>query len=332
MLLDPGYSLSLRPMKYPIFYKMYEDSTKNHWNVNEVDFTKDVMDLRSRLTSSESHMIRRLVAFFATGDSIVNNNIGVNLYKHVNDPAARMYLSRQMAEEALHVQFYLTLLDTYIPDHEERVKAFQAVENIPSIARKADFCHKYMDSIFSIKELQTVEDRRNFIMNLIAYSCGVEGLFFFGAFAYVYYLRSKNLLQGLADGTNWVFRDETAHINFAFEVIKTARMEEPYLIRDQEKKIIQKILEEAVDCEVQFSSDLLYEGVAGLSKKDMEKYIKFVADQRILSLGLDPLYNSKNPFSFMEQQDVIGMSNFFERRVSQYQVGIEGEFKLDSDF
>jgi ribonucleoside-diphosphate reductase beta chain len=139
-LLDPGLCLTLRPMAYPPFFEMYRAAIKNTWTVEEVDFSTDVRDLGVKMTDAERHLVQRLVAFFATGDSIVANNLVLNLYRHVNAPEARMYLSRQLYEEALHVQFYLTLLDTYVPDPEERARAFAAVENIPSIQRKAAFC------------------------------------------------------------------------------------------------------------------------------------------------------------------------------------------------
>src|ERR1700694_5191956 len=135
LILDPGMDLCLRPMRYPVFYEMYKAGIKNTWTVEEVDFSSDVTDLRTKMTSAERHLINRLVAFFATGDTIVANNLVLNLYKHVNSPEARMYLSRQLYEEAVHVQFYLTLLDTYITDHAERAAAFAAVENIPSIQK-----------------------------------------------------------------------------------------------------------------------------------------------------------------------------------------------------
>src|SRR6476620_1427755 len=140
MLLDPGFNLTLRPMRYPHFYEMYKNAIKNTWTVEEVDFSMDVTDLRSKMSAAERHLVHRLVAFFATGDSIVANNLVLNLYKHVNAPEARMYLSRQLYEEALHVQFYLTLLDTYVPDPEERQRAFAAIDTIPSIKTKAEFC------------------------------------------------------------------------------------------------------------------------------------------------------------------------------------------------
>src|SRR6188474_1084707 len=163
MLLDHGFNLTLRPMRYPHFYEMYKNAIKNTWTVEEVDFSTDVADLRAKMTPAERHLINRLVAFFATGDSIVANNLVLNLYKHINSPEARMYLSRQLYEEALHVQFYLTLLDTYIPDHHEREQAFTAVENIPSIREKARVCVRWMDSIADLGTLVHDEDRKRFL-------------------------------------------------------------------------------------------------------------------------------------------------------------------------
>ena len=206
---------------------MYRDAIRNTWTVEEIDFSDDLVDLHRKLLPAERHLINRLVAFFATGDSIVSNNLVLNLYKHINAPEARMYLSRQLYEEALHVQFYLTLLDTYIPDHDERAEAFAAIENIPSIRAKAEFCFKWIDSINGLDELRTREDRKQFLLNLICFAACIEGLFFFGAFAYVYFLRSKGLLNGLAAGTNWVFRDESCHMNFAFEVIDRSAARSP---------------------------------------------------------------------------------------------------------
>ena len=150
MILDPGLNLTLRPMAYPQLYEMYRDAIKNTWTVEEVDFSRDIADLQHKMTPAEKHLINRLVAFFATGDSIVANNLVLNLYKHINSPEGRMYLSRQLYEEALHVQFYLTLLDTYVPDPKEREAAFAAIHNIPSIKQKAEFCFKWMDSVYEL--------------------------------------------------------------------------------------------------------------------------------------------------------------------------------------
>src|SRR6185295_14312126 len=166
-------------MAYPTFFEMYRAAIKNTWSVEEVDFSTDVGDLTQRMGEPERHLIHRLVAFFATGDSIVSNNLVLNLYKHVNSPEARVYLSRQLFEEALHVEFYLTLLDTYIPALGEREKAFAAIQNIPSIRRKADFCFQWIDSIHRMNKTRTEEDRRSFLLNLICFAACIEGLFFF---------------------------------------------------------------------------------------------------------------------------------------------------------
>ena len=332
MILDPGFDLTLRPMKYPAFYDQYKAAIKNTWTVEEVDLAGDLADLQQRMTPAERHLINRLVAFFATGDSIVGNNLVLNLYKHINSPEARMYLSRQLFEEAQHVEFYLTLLDTYISDPEERKSAFDAVENIESIRKKAEFCFRWIDSINGLTEIRTVEDRRNFLMNLICFACCIEGLFFFAAFAYVYFLRSRGLLQGLATGTNWVFRDESAHMAFAYEVLNTVRQEEPALFDGHWSAQVRMMIEEAVECEAAFADDVLSEGVAGLTRIEMRQYLQYVADQRLLQLNLPAIYHSRNPFAFMELQDVQEMTNFFERKVSAYQVAIQGEVAFDHAF
>jgi ribonucleoside-diphosphate reductase beta chain len=277
-------------------------------------------------------LIHRLVAFFATGDSIVSNNLVLNLYKHVNSPEARVYLSRQLYEEALHVEFYLTLLDTYIPDLTEREKAFAAIQNIPSIRRKADFCFQWIESLHHLNETQTQEDRRCFLLNLICFAACIEGLFFFAAFAYVYFLRSKGLLNGLAAGTNWVFRDESAHIAFAFEVIATIRREEAELFDAGLERRVALMIEQAIECEMSFAEDLLSQGIAGLSLRDMRAYLEFIADQRLAVLRMPQLFGSRNPFSFMNLQDVQELTNFFERRASAYQIGINGEVAFGEEF
>ena len=331
MLLDPGMDLTLRPMRYPDFYEQYRAAIRNTWTVEEVDLAADVSDL-AKLTPGEFHLVKRLVAFFATGDTIVANNLVLNLYKHVNAPEARLYLSRQLFEEAVHVQFYLTLLDTYLPDHGDRAEAFAAIELIPSIKEKGDFCFRWIDSIDSIDRLSTAAERRSFLLNLICFAACIEGLFFYGAFAYVYWLRSRGLLDGLATGTNWVFRDESMHMNFAFSVIETVRREEPELFDDELTAQVTTMLEEAVDCEAAFAEDVCGEGLSGMNTADMRRYLEYVADQRLARLGMPARFGSANPFDFMALQDVQELTNFFERRVSAYQVAVSGQVSLDEDF
>jgi len=331
-LLNPGFDLTLRPMRYPCFYEMYRAAIKNTWTVEEIDFQIDLGHLRQRMSPADRHLIERLVAFFATGDSIVSNNLVISLYRHINAPEARMYLSRQLYEEALHIQFYLTLLDNYVPDQERRAQAFAAIENIPSIRRKAGFCRRWTDEVFSLDRIRSDEDKRRFLCNLSCFAACIEGLFFFAAFAYVYFLRSRGLLPGLAAGTNWVFRDESAHMAFAFEVIDTIRREEPELFDDQWAVQVTQMIEEAVDCESQFAEDALSGGVVGLTRREMRQYLEYVADQRLAMLRLPQRYGARNPFPFMLLQDVQELTNFFERRVSAYQVAVQGEICFDASF
>jgi ribonucleoside-diphosphate reductase beta chain len=180
--------------------------------------------------------------------------------------------------------------------------------------------------------LETAADRKRFLMNLICFATCIEGLFFFAAFAYVYFLRSKGLLNGLAAGTNWVFRDESMHMNFALEVIDTVRTEEPDLFDEDLAERINAMIGDAVDVEYKFAEDLLGEGVPGMSTADTRRYLEFVADQRLNQLGLPKRFGASNPFAFMELQDVQELSNFFERTVSAYQVGVEGAIAFDEDF
>jgi ribonucleoside-diphosphate reductase beta chain len=331
-LLDPGFNLTLRPMRYPKFYEMYRGAIKNTWSVEEIDFQIDLSHLQRRMNAADRHLIERLVAFFATGDSIVANNLVLSLYRHINAPEARMYLSRQLFEEALHVQFYLTLLDNYVPDQIQRARAFAAIDNIPSIRRKAQFCQRWTDSVLNLQRIESALDKRQFLLNLTCFASCIEGLFFFGAFAYVYFLRSRGLLPGLAAGTNWVFRDESGHMAFAYQVIDTVRQEEPELFDANWAAQVKTMIEEAVECEVAFADDVLSDGIPGLTRIEMRQYLQYVADQRLLKLNLPTAYDSVNPFAFMELQDVQELTNFFERKVSSYQVAVQGEVAFDHAF
>lgn len=321
MILDPGFYITLRPMKYPQFYQHYLNAIKNTWTVDEISFSTDVADLRDKLSPAEKHVVSRLIAFFATGDNVVGNNLVLNLYKHVNSPEARMYYSRQIYEEALHVQAYLTLLDNYLPDDQDRFQAFDAINNVPSIKKKAEFCFKYIDGIADIGICDTDDKKRQFLLNLVTFAAAVEGLFFMGAFAYVYFLRSRGVLHGLASATNWIFRDESLHMNVAFDIVDVVRQEHPALWDDALEQQIIDMIKEAIECEMAFAEDTLELGVAGLSARDMRKYLEFVADQRFARLGITFKFGSDNPFTFMELQELDSHTNFFERTVSNYQIG-----------
>jgi ribonucleoside-diphosphate reductase beta chain len=323
MILDSKLDLTLRPMKYPEFFQLYKSSIKNIWTTDEIDFSVDHEHLRDKLTPQEAHLIKRLVAFFATADNIVAHNLVLNFYKHVNSPEFRMFLGKQLFDEMLHVETYLLLVDQYVPDADERKAAFDAYQTVPSVKLKADFCFKYMDAINNLHTIETDEDRRQFLGNLICFAACVEGLFFFGSFAYVYFLRNKGLLPGLATATNWVFRDETLHIQGAMNVITVIRKEYPHLFDSALEKKVETMMEEAIQVEMAFCQDALSFGINGLSPVLMQDYLQYVADQRLVQLGMKRKYLSQNPFPFMVLQDLQPLTNFFEKRVTEYQKGFE---------
>lgn len=331
-LLDPGFDLTLRPMKYPEFYEAYKQAIKNRWTPEEVNFSQDLEHLRHKVSPSQAYLIKRLVAFFATGDNIVANNLVLNLYKHVNSPEARLYYSRQLFEESVHVDFYLQLLESYIPDEAERAEAFAAVDNIPSIKRKADFALKWIERIATMDRIETDKDKQDFLMGLMAFACAVEGLFFMGAFAYVYFLRSKGLLPGLAEGTDWVFRDESFHMRFAMGVIDVIRKEEPHLFTPELEARYHEMMQDAIECELQFADDSLQMGILGFTRGDMKTFLEFSADQRADRVGYAMQYRSSNPFDFMILQSMQPLTNFFERRVTEYSVDTAGSVAFDEEF
>lgn len=321
MILSPELNLTLRPMQYPGFFKLYKDSIKNIWTTDEIDFSIDYEHLRDKLDPREAHLIKRLVAFFATADNLVAHNLVLNFYKHVNSPEYRMFLGKQLFDEMLHVETYLLLVDNYLPDPAERHEAFNAYQTIPSVKVKADFCFKYMDAIHSLDKMDNDEKRRQFVENLVCFAACVEGLFFFGSFAYVYFLRNKGLLPGLSAATNWVFRDETMHIQGAMDALQAIRTEYPQLFDQTLEKRVEAMIEEAISVEMLFCADALSFGVTGMSEKMMKDYLMYVADQRFVQLGYKPRYMTRNPFPFMVLQDVQPLTNFFEKRVTEYQKG-----------
>ena len=234
-----------------------------------------------------------------------------------------MYLSRQLFEEALHVQFYLTLLDNYIPDLDERAEAFAAIENIPSIRSKAEFCFRWIDSI---QHLEPPRDRGRpagqFLLNLICFAACIEGLFFFAAFAYVYFLRSQGLLNGLAAGTNWVFRDESVHMNFAFEVVDTVRREEPDLFDDDLADQIDEMIDEAVEVRVRLRRGPPQRGRRRACRCATPAPTSSSSPTSAWSCSACPPRTAPaTRSSSWSCRTCRSSSNFFERTVSAYQVG-----------
>lgn len=320
-ILDPGMTLKMRPLKYQQFYDTYKSAIKNTWTVEEVSFLTDISDIRDRLTPGEKRVLHRIISFFAVGDLLVLHNTVRNLSRHVNSPEALLYYARQMYEESLHQDFYNILLDNYVPDMAEREAIFDAINTLPSVRAKAEFCLKWFDESSDLSDILTVEKKQKYLMNMITFAAAVEGLQFMASFVYVFWLRSRGLMNGLADGTQWVFRDESLHMRFGFSVIDVIKQEYPELwTADLETQII-TMLKDAISVEMIFAKDVLEEGAIGLSLGGIENYLKFMADKHLDRLGMDFRFGGKNEFSFMSLQDVEEISNFFERRVSSYQTG-----------
>lgn len=320
-ILEPGLTLKMRPMTYPKFYDQYKTAIKNTWTPEEVSFQTDISDIRDKLTLGEKHVLNRVISFFAVGDLLVLHNAIRNLSKHVNSPEALLYYARQIFEESLHQDFYNILLDNYIPDMSEREKIFDAINTLPSVKKKADFCLKWFNDSVDLGELDTSEKRQTYLMNMITFASAVEGIQFFASFVYVFWLRSRGLMNGLGDGTQWVFRDESMHMNFAFSMVDTIKEEYPELWTIELQDSVVMMLKDAIAVEMSFAEDVLSEGVIGLSLTGIENYLKFMADKHLQRLGIDYHFNGKNEFPFMELQNLETLTNFFERKTSDYSLG-----------
>lgn len=336
-ILDSGLTLKMRPMQYPHFYDCYKTAISNTWTVEEINFQTDISDIRDKLTVGEKHVLNRVISFFAVGDLLVLHNSIRNLSKHINSPEALLYYSRQIYEESLHQDFYNILLDNYIPDMEEREQIFDAVNTLPSVRAKAEFCLKWFDDGCSVDVLDTDEKKQKYLINLITFAAAVEGIQFMASFSYVFWLRSRGLMNGLADGTEWVFRDESLHMQFGFKIVDTIKEQYPELWTEEFQKTVVEMLKEAIAVEVFFAKDVLSEGVIGLSVDSIENYLKFMADKHLDRMGINlHRFNGKNEFSFMDLQNLEAQSNFFERRVAAYQIGTtrggEKDVSFDHDF
>lgn len=289
----------LFPIKYADMWDMYEKAVASFWTVSEIDFSKDESDFAS-MTENERMFIKRILAFFAGADGIVNENIDTNFNEEVQVPEARAFYSYQQFNETIHSHNYSLMIDRYVQSKQERTMLLQGIHTIPSVGKKAEWAMKWMNK----------EKCPSFAKRLVAFAC-VEGIMFSGSFCAIFWLKKRGLMPGLSFSNELISRDEGMHQEFAVMLFK-------YLKNRPTQEEINEIVREAVAYEKEFIVDSIPCRMVGMNDELMSTYIEFVADRLLLQLGYDPVWNAKNPFDFMETISLGGKTNFFERRVGEY--------------
>ena len=288
----------LFPVKYHDIWEMYKKAEHSFWTAEEIDLAQDLTDWNERLNSDERFYIKNVLAFFAASDGIVNENLAENFLKEVQYPEARCFYGFQIAIENVHAETYSLLIDTYIKDLVEREKLFKAMDNIPSVKKKADWALKWIQS-------------DSFAERLIAFAA-VEGIFFSGSFCSIFWLKKRGLMPGLSFSNELISRDEGLHCSFA------TLLYTKYVKNKLSPDRIREIISQAVEIEKEFVEDSLPVSLIGMNSKLMKQYIEFVADYWLIELGCQKAYGSENPFDFMDMLSLQGKTNFFEARVSEY--------------
>lgn len=289
----------LFPIQYQEIWQMYKRAEASFWTAEEIDLSHDISDWNYRLNDNERYFISRVLAFFAASDGIVNENLVERFSNEVQVAEARCFYGFQIMMENIHAEAYSLLLDTYIKDVTERQFLFDAMDTIPCIKRKADWA------------LRWISDKRvTFAERLVAFAA-VEGVFFSGSFAAIFWIKKRGLMPGLTYSNELISRDEGLHTDFATLLFS-------HLKRRPHPNVVRKIIEEAVSIEKEFLADALPVGLIGMNARLMCQYIEFVADRLYVSLGNEKIYKSSNPFDFMDMVSLQGKTNFFEKRVSDY--------------
>lgn len=279
---------------------MYKKAEASFWTAEEIDLSKDLHDWHNRLNDDERYFISHVLAFFAGSDGVVNENLVQRFSNEVQAPEARCFYGFQIMMENIHAETYSLLIDTYIKDAKQRDYLFNAIETIPCIKKKADWAIKWIEDTES-----------TFAQRLIAFAA-VEGIFFSGSFASIFWLKKRGLMPGLSFSNELISRDEGLHTDFACLLFS-------HLKNRPSKQAVQDIITEAVGIEIEFLTEALPVALLGMNHKLMAQYIEFVADRLLVSLGNEKFYKSTNPFDFMESISLAGKTNFFEKRVGDYQ-------------
>lgn len=286
----------IKPSEKHLF-DMYKKSVASFWTPEEISFVKDAEDW-AKLNDEERHFIKRILAFFAGSDGIVQENLATRFQREVDSQVVKLFYSFQNAMEGIHAETYSLLIDTYVKDEEEKNHLFQAIDTIPCIGKKAKWALKWIDS------------QDNFAKRLVAFAA-VEGIFFSGAFCSIYWLKKRGLMPGLTFSNELISRDEGLHTLFAVALYHTLK-------EKLSEEDVRQILMEAVEIEKEFICDALPCSLIGMNSKMMSQYIEFVADRLAVQLGIQKIYKTQNCFDFMELISLEGKANFFEKKVSEY--------------
>lgn len=307
----------LFPIQHDDIWQFYKRAEASFWTAEEIDLQPDLIDWEHKLNDNERHFVKHVLAFFAASDGIVNENLAENFLSEVQYTEAKFFYGFQVAIENIHSETYSLLIDTYIKDSKEKDYLFNAIETMDCVRKKADWALRWIDE-------------GSFAERLVAFAA-VEGIFFSGSFCSIFWLKKRGLMPGLAFSNELISRDEGLHCDFACLLYNN------HVVNKMPKEDVQKIILDAVEIEKEFILDALPVKLIGMNSDLMAQYIEFVADRLLVELGCEKQFNVSNPFDFMEMISIQGKTNFFEKRVGEYQkAGVlnndSQEFKLDEDF
>lgn len=295
---NPGRFV-LFPIEHHDIWKLYKQQEACFWTAEEIDLAQDVNDWENKLNDDEQHFVKHVLAFFAASDGIVNENLAMNFVNEVQYTEAKMFYGFQIMMENIHSETYSLLIDTYIKDKEEQNRLFNAIETVPAIKKKAEWAIKWINS-------------DSFVERLIAFAA-VEGIFFSGSFCSIFWLKKRGLMPGLTFSNELISRDEGMHCDFACHLYNN------HIQKKLTQSKIKEIICGALEIEKEFILEALPVRLIGMNSDLMSQYLEFVTDRLLVSLGVPKVYNSNNPFDFMENIAIQGKTNFFEKRVAEYQ-------------
>jgi ribonucleoside-diphosphate reductase beta chain len=295
---NPGRFV-LFPIQHHDIWKLYKQQEACFWTAEEIDLAQDIYDWENKLNEDEQHFIKHVLAFFAASDGIVNENIAMNFVNEVQYTEAKMFYGFQIMMENIHSETYSLLIDTYIKDKQEQDKLFNAIETVPAIKKKAEWALRWIES-------------GSFVERLIAFAA-VEGIFFSGSFCSIFWLKKRGLMPGLTFSNELISRDEGMHCDFA------CHLHNNHIQKKVSEKKIKEIICGALEIEKEFILEALPVRLIGMNSDLMSQYLEFVTDRLLISLGCSKVYNSENPFDFMQNIALQGKTNFFEKRVAEYQ-------------